>query len=248
MARQLSELRKLQRHQLKQINKDDLIESILTSDPDEGSLHDVTQQLTSVVKEISDIKSMLLSPDSSVNKRITELEDKVDKQAQIIAVQQQFLEAVDKREREANVVILGVPDQNESLEGATNDEDKLNAIWGIIGVADVTGTHRRLGRETNQDGTSKRRPILLTINDRSKRNTILENSSRLKTAGDNFRRIFIKKDVHPSVRKEWQRLREAEKTEKDRPENVGCVIHLNTRERKLYRDGVVIDMWNPLFF
>ena len=58
----------------------------------------------------------------------------------------------------------------------------------------------------------------------------------------------MKKDVHPSVRNEWKRLRDAERTEKDRPENVGCVIRLDVRERKLYRDDVVIDKWNPLFF
>ena len=36
-----------------------------------------------------------------------------------------------------------------------------------------------------------------------------------------------------------------EAAEKARPENVGSVIRLNTRERKVYRDNVVIDSWQP---
>ena len=50
------------------------------------------------------------------------------------------------------------------------------------------------------------------------------------------------------MRNEWKRLKEAERIEKERPENVGCAIRLDFKERKLYRDNVVIDKWNPLFF
>ena len=57
--------------------------------------------------------------------------------------------------------------------------------------------------------------------------------------------IYIKKDVHPAVRKEWARLREAERLEKEKPENNGATIRLDTRERKLYRDDTVIDSWTP---
>lgn len=76
----------------------------------------------------------------------------------------------------------------------------------------------------------------------------MENSNRLKNAGDNVKSIYIKKDVHPSVRREWKRLRDVEREEKEKPENVGCVIRLDPRERKVYKDGEIIDSWNPLFF
>ena len=79
------------------------------------------------------------------------------------------------------------------------------------------------------------------------RSRILANAKNLKTAGEKFSRIYVKKDVHPGVRKEWQRLREAEAKEKERPENAGCDIRLDTRQRKLYHDGEVIDTWNPQF-
>lgn len=168
MARQVAELRKLQRHQLKQINKDDLIDSILSYNEEE-QLHTITGQFASLMQEINELKAMLSSPDSVVNKRLTEMEARIEKQGRIIAAQQQFLEAVDKKERENNIVILGVPEQNESLEGATNDEDKLEVLWNKIGVEDVRGTHRRLGREANNGESRRSRPILLTLTDKDVR-------------------------------------------------------------------------------
>ena len=76
----------------------------------------------------------------------------------------------------------------------------------------------------------------------------MDRVKNLKTSGELFKKIYIKKDIHPSIRKEWERLRSVEKTEKDRPENVGCVVRLDTQERKVYRDNVVIDSWNPQGF
>ena len=80
------------------------------------------------------------------------------------------------------------------------------------------------------------------------RDRILGKSKKLKEAGDPFGRIFIKKDVHPAVRNEWKKLEDVEMVEKNRPENVGCTIRLDSRERKIYRDGVVIDQWNAYPF
>ena len=77
---------------------------------------------------------------------------------------------------------------------------------------------------------------------------MLEETNKLKQAGGELSRIYIKKDVHPSIRAEWRRMCEVEKREKERPENAGCVIRLDTRERKLYKDNVVIDEWNQQSF
>lgn len=83
---------------------------------------------------------------------------------------------------------------------------------------------------------------------REAKDNVLDKAKILKNAGEGYERIYIKRDVHPSVRMEWKRLRSSETTEKARPENAGCIIRLDTRERKLYRDDVVIDTWNPQFF
>lgn len=79
MPRQIAELRSLQRSQLKQLNKDDLIESILSSNEDEP-LQAITGQLASLLQEINELKAMLSSPDSVVNKCFAEMEARIEKQ------------------------------------------------------------------------------------------------------------------------------------------------------------------------
>ena len=56
------------------------------------------------------------------------------------------------------------------------------------------------------------------------------------------------KDTHPVVREVWKRLKEAEKREKEKPENVGSNIYINYKERQLYKDGQVIDKFNLASF
>ena len=89
---------------------------------------------------------------------------------------------------------------------------------------------------------------MVTLASRQLRDKILGKTKKLKETGAPYGHIYVKKDVHPSVRNEWKRLRDAEATEKAKPENTGCVIRLDTKERKLYRDGVVIDSWRPAPF
>lgn len=56
----------------------------------------------------------------------------------------------------------------------------------------------------------------MTLQDKTLRSNILDHAKNLKNLNDPYKKIYVKKDVHPTVRKEWQRLREAEKKEKER--------------------------------
>ncbi len=177
--------------------------------------------------------------------KLKDLQAQVDKQADILVKQQRFLETLDRKEREANLVVLGVPDENESLGGATSYTEKLANIWGTIEVNEEIQCHRRLG---NRIADSNRQcPILVTMANRRSKEQVLEKANKLKTANGTYK-IYIKKDVHPSIRNEWKCLHDAEAAEKEQPENIGCVIRLDTRQRKLYRDETVIDSFNHSFF
>ena len=88
----------------------------------------------------------------------------------------------------------------------------------------------------------------MVVDSRSVRDDILEKAKKLKESGDTFKKVFIKKDVHPSVRAEWKRLFDVEKNEKNRPENQGANIVFNIRERKIYKDNVLIDQWSLQHF
>ena len=243
MAKQMSDLKGMQRNQLQRINKEELIDVILAANNEKDNLLEITKKLTEVINELESLKSLVTSPESAANKKIAALEARLEKQDEIIAKHQLYMESLDRREREANVIILGVPDEGEALEGAVTDNDKIGKVWAAIDAGHVNGTLRRLGR---YDATNHRcRPILLTLSDKTSRSGLLDLARKLKECGEPYKKIYVKKDVHPSVRREWQRLRDAERMEKDRPENAGCVIRLDTRERKLYKGNCVIDSWKP---
>ena len=247
-AKPLTELRKLQRAQLGRLTKDELIDSILAPpERNEEVLLELTEKINALVGEVTELKNAINAPDSVINKKFATLQAQIDKQADVIGRQQRFLETVDRKERETNVVITGVPDENESLDGATTEEEKINKIWSKVGVVEEVRSHRRLGNRDDMTG-NKRRALLVTLANRTSRDKVLANAKQLNQAGELYSRIFIKKDVHPSVRKEWKRLWEVEKAEKERPENVGCVFQFNTIEWKLYRDGAVIDSWRQESF
>lgn len=235
----------MHRNQLSRVTKEELIDVILSSSDQtsEVALQALTQQVTTLVQEVTELKKALTSQDNAVNQKINDLQSQVAIQAETIKRQQRFLENLDRKERECNLVILGVPEEQESLDGATNDTDKIQKVWGTIGVVDQMCALRRLGNASVVAGNRKR-PILITLSSRNARDAALDKAKKLKSSGDQYSRIYVKKDVHPSVREEWKRLRSAEKTERERPENVGCSIRLDTRERKLYKDDVVIDAWS----
>ena len=156
--------------------------------------------------------------------------------------QQMFLESIDRKERENNIVVLGAPEDSEELEGAKNDTDKLEKIWAKLETNVTRVSHRRLGRNVQ---VGRKRPILVAVRTKDNRDEVLEKSKKLKDAAGSYERVYVKKDLHPEVRKEWNRLREAERNEKIRPENQGHTIRQDPKERKLYRDNTVIDSWNP---
>lgn len=235
----------MQRNQLTRINKDELIETLLAAQGQDGtSTQAILARLTELVTEVATLKQALMSPDSAINKKVEDLQQQVNKQAEIIAKQQRYLEVLDRKERECNLVVLGVPEDREALDGAATDREKVAKVWQAARATCRVTSVRRLGKPAAADQGNRWRPLLVTVESREDRDATLGVAKHLKSAGERYKKVFIKKDVHPSVREEWKRLREAEKRERERPENVGCNIHLNVRERQLYKDGVVIDKWS----
>ena len=109
------------------------------------------------------------------------------------------------------LVVLGVPDESESLDGGTADAGKLGKIWSQLDEPLNNVLSSRLGRAVPG---GRKRPILVTLASRQLRDKVLEKTRRLKEAGAPYDRVFVKKDVHLSIRNEWRRLREAEAAEK----------------------------------
>lgn len=137
-------------------------------------------------------------------------------------------------------MILGVPDEHEAFDGATTDDEKMTKILYVLGVPKEVAEFRRLGASQN----GKKRHILATLPTRISRDAVLENTRVLKTSDERYNCIFIKNNVHPCVRKEWRRLRNVEKSEREKPVNVGCNVRLDRRERNEFVDGVMVDSWS----
>lgn len=202
--------------------------------------------MTKITSELALLRQDITSPDSIITQKLPIMQNQIDQQARIIKQQKLFLEAVDERKRETKLVVLGVPDEGDELDEATSDNEKLRKVWSEVSENTRIRGHRRLG---GRDGNvNSKRPILVEVESREARDGVLIKASKLKKGGAAYQRIYNKKDVHPGVRNEWKRLREVENLEKNRPETVGCVIRLDPRERKLYRDDVVIDTWNASYY
>ena len=244
MAKTLDELLKLSRNQKNALNKTEILDILESATPPGGDNTALINSIAHLTTEIINLKTSLDNSQEATRKQVEELRQQVLKQNQVIAKQQQFLEQQDRKQRECNLVILGVPEDNEALEGATTDEEKVKKVWEKAGINCNIKSTERLGKV----GGPRRRPVLAIVESRADRDTALEKAKTLKSSNDTYSRIYIKKDVHPSVREEWKRLRDVVQREKDRPENSDSTIHFDVRERKVYKNNMVIDQWSMVSF
>lgn len=81
---------------------------------------------------------------------------------------------------------------------------------------------------------------------------ILEKAQDLKANTghnkDKLKSIFIKKDMHPNIRKEWKRLYDVYENELKKPENVGRSVTFDKKKRCILIENKVIDTWSNLVF
>ena len=244
MAPTVAEFLKLTKTQKNGFKKEELME-ILESSPsnnnDGNTIQLLVTSITNLTTQIQGLIKSFADHQESTRKQFDEFKQQLAKQNEIIAKQQLFLERQDRKERECNLVVLGVPDDAEALDGATTDTEKLSKIWDAAGINCTIKSSRRIGR--NDDG--RRRPIMVEVLAKTDRDNALDKAKLLKNHNnDIYRKIYVKRDQHPSVRQEWKRLHTVFDTEKNRPGNQASDISFNYRERKVYKDGVVIDQWN----
>ena len=240
MAQNLAELLRLTKADMNKIGKPQLVEILEAAKNERDNTQDIPTliaMLTKLTSEVSQLTTALKNHQESTDKQVTELKQQVEKQNEVISKQQLFLEQLDRKERECNIVVLGVPEGAEALDGATNDDAKVKKVWDAAGITCNVKSAKRIG---NPD---KRRPILVVVNSREDRDAALDKAKKLKDK-EAYKRIFVKRDTHPSVRAEWTRLHEVVRREKANADNAACDIKLDYRARKVFKDGSVIDQWS----
>ena len=101
--------------EIAKINKQMLIASIGASDDNTAAVsHALEEKIDDIFTELRELRKQFSSSESAINKKLFQLQEKVNQQAEIIARQQSFLISVDRRERETRRVVLDVPDEDES--------------------------------------------------------------------------------------------------------------------------------------
>ena len=242
----ISEINVMNKDTLKTTLKE-IINSLDMAEAADEDVKDLLKQVLDEIKAIRAERNIIQDKIASVEDKLAAQEKQLDemKEAnknllQTISFHQKMFEKIDSKERSCNVIIMGVKEE-DSLDGATTDKEKCLKIFEKMQVQ----VEFKVKRICNPGRFP--RPLLVITNGQDKRELLLQHSKRLKDEED-YKHIYVKKDVHPAVRREWKRLKEAESQEKDKPENAGCDIKLDFRKRELLKDGEVIDKWQPSYF
>lgn len=235
-----NEVNKLTNAQLKRA-----LAAVLTAERDEESPDN--NILTEIRADLREIKTRIQEVNVLKNE-VQEFSTKLESAYQIIHQQQLFLESIDNRERKRNLIITGLPENANDL--GADDAEKLRNVLSAANCPETIDPSsyvlRRLGKlEVN---STRSRPLHVTVETPAQREVIIEKARNLKNAGDIYSNVYIKKDIHPVVRKELGRLRKREKDEKNKPENAGTNIVYDYKKRVLLKDNIVIDRFSPMFF
>ena len=165
-----------------------------------------------------------------------------------VAAQQKSLEDLHHDRRSKNLVITGVPEpEGPPVDARKEDQRTTESIFTTVGCPGVSPCHvTRLGKKrevpapgADEDRPPPPRPLLVTFNSVTEVRSVMKETHKLKDH-EQYGRVFIKRDQHPLIRKEWNRLREFAKKEKAAPLNVGCTIRVDYEKKAVTRDGVSI--------
>ena len=156
------------------------------------------------------------------------------KMSQILRNHQQAIDSVEFEKRARNVVIRGIPENDPPNEEA--DAAILEEVMEQIGVEiEPFPDTRRLGK-LNTD-SRYHRAILLECGDKGKVNEIIEKSKQLGDLSDDdpSKKIFIQRDLPPSIREGNFKLRQQLRAEKAKTENAGVELKLDYKKGTISR-------------
>ena len=155
-----------------------------------------------------------------------------------------YIEQVDNQSRNKNLIFHGITESNSSELGS-DDKEKINNVINKTGNSEIGEfTFTRLGQ--SQEHQDKPRPILVKVDSHDKQKMLLTKAKRLKDE-IGYSNIYIKKDLHYTVRNEMNRLRKREIQVKQDPKNNDAVVNLDLKNRILTLNGLMIDKFKPSF-
>ena len=208
-----------------------------------------SDQVVDLLKQIlNEVKGEKVEREK-LQEKVNVLEQKNSALMETVTFQQRFLEYLDGEKRAQFVIMTSVPEDSEMKSGsniANSDVEKTAMIFGKIGHGNtnVVAVHRLGTRNEN----NRSRPVKVTLADPKKRKQVLSDAKNLKTADVTFNKIYLKRDMHPSFRKEMGRLHQSFKNEKDKAENQGRDVQFDPQNRVVTVDDNIVDRFNPTHF
>ena len=212
-------------------------------------ISNIVKKLTSpIVKKMENLmKPIREKANSNANKialleaNLKEKETKIEAMSQIIVNMQSSLNAIDATKRNTNIIISGLPEDNIVSDGRTleSDDDKVKCLFEIMDV-EQDAADPPVQLEMSRIGAPKDNSIrLIKVNMKSKakRDVILKKAPTLKTKAEGWKKVYIKKDLHPVYTKENKRIYSKMKELKEKNPTKDIKID----KGKLLVDGKVVD-------
>ena len=226
----------------------DLIKALKNKEASENE-ESTQDKLNTILNEVKKFNEAT----QAMNEKLEQLSTENNQLVRTVQQQQRYLEMIDAEKRASNIIITGVPESetetSATLEAdgeiADTDDSKVRMLLRKIGHQNIaTKETMRLGKIVQ----GKTRAIKVVLADPVSRKKVLEDAKQLKQAGEKFSKIYIKKDIHPAVRKEFKRLQDVTKVETNKPENTGKKVEYDHKTRTVTVDGVIIDRFKSSFF
>ena len=187
----------------KQLSKLDKVMEI------KSGIDSVSERMDSFGNQLKDLETLRnkISHLEQLSDKLEQLDqrfkDSINEINKAQSYQQRFLEEVDARCRRNNIIIMGVPEEDIESPLGGSDVERVECVMQKADVSLNRGNFRmrRLGQNTSQT-----RPILLTLECHEASREILSNAKNLRYDSD-CTNIFIRKDIHPILCYEANRLR-----------------------------------------
>ena len=253
----LNDLKDLNSSQINKMNKTELqstLKNILSELSQQETIQGEVQvegnkeTVVSLLRQILDEIKRSNAENEMMKKEMKEMKEHTGFLIAAVCQQQKFLESLDAEKRALNLIITGIPETDLMINNVAykNDKEKVKQVLHKIGHNNIDVEVARLGKIP--DDPSKKRPLKVVLKQKDIRKQILQDAKKLKDSGETFKNIYINKDTHPAIRKEFLRMRNVVKTESAKPENEGRLVEYDHKSRTVTIDNVIIDRYNPNFF
>ena len=252
---QTEDIQNLSHDDMGRMRKDELQKALTTMIEDfrnkaqnQGNHSNIETKLDELLKEFRQFRDV----HQKLEKKIDDLKEENNYLRDSLMQHQRYLEALEAERRGRNMIFLGVPEgdmEMKGLQGETvilkEDQEKVRSILRVMAQDGITLKEiERLGNPSS----NRNRILLVSTESKAVRDQVIRSTSTLKTAGRGYEKVFVKKDIHPLIRKEFNRLKDVERREKEKPENQGLNIRYDGTRREVIVDGKVVDHFRPMFF